>query len=106
MQALPKCSLCTQAASRTLTANQPSVAGAIPCSVRSSRASSIGLVLRAPQALALLVAVHDVLDELEDLAVARGLRLAVGEGLAPVGDLALLGHDVEERPLHLHAHAR
>ena len=39
-QASPKTSSVIHAASRTLTANQPSVAGASPYSVRSSRASS------------------------------------------------------------------
>src|ERR1700748_702419 len=41
MHAAPKSSLVTHAASRRLTANQPSVAADVPYSVRSSRASSI-----------------------------------------------------------------
>src|SRR5690348_6994573 len=41
MHAAPKSSLVTHAASRRLTANQPSVAAAVPYSVRSSRASAI-----------------------------------------------------------------
>ena len=60
---------------------------------------------RATRALALLLLLHDVGDELEDLVDARRLRLTVREGLAPVGDVRLLGHDVEERARHLDAHA-
>src|SRR5690242_10826934 len=41
MHAAPKSSLVTHAASRRLIANHPSVAAAVPYSVRSSRASSI-----------------------------------------------------------------
>jgi len=55
---------------------------------------------------ALLVAVHHVLDQAQDLLHPGGLGLSVGEGLAPVGDVRLLGHHVEERARHLDANAR
>src|SRR3954447_18733669 len=63
------------------------------------------LVPRALGARPLLLLVDDALDELQDLRRARRLGLAVGEGLAPVGDLAVLGQLVEERARDLDAHA-
>src|SRR4051795_5536058 len=65
-----------------------------------------GLVPRAARPRPFLLLVHDALDELEDLRRAGGLRLAVHERLTPVGDLAVLGQLVEERPRDLDAHAR
>src|SRR5689334_19052851 len=67
--------------------------------------SHIVLMPRALGARSLLLLVHDALDELEDLRRAGGLRLAVHEGLAPVGDPAVPGQLVEEGARDLDADA-
>ncbi len=58
------------------------------CTGVRARRSALGVLARLGRALALLLALDDVDDQPHDLLGAGRLRLAVGERLDPVGDLA------------------
>src|SRR3954447_5011907 len=95
MHASPSCSLVTQAASRTLTVNQPSDSATSPCSLLAIRASSMAGRLRAViRAAELLCALSLATDLGSAQPLEHGLKvcstalsLAEAAGIEPVEDV-------------------